>query len=777
MDASAPSDARRVRAVEGRNGHVSYIHTDADLPAVAIIDRSPIRTRHKVIFGAIAVLGAVAWAIIAFVRGETINAVWFVVAAICTYVIGYRFYARLIETKIVRPRDDHATPAEVFDDGTDFVPTDRRVLFGHHFAAIAGAGPLVGPVLATQMGYLPCSIWIVIGAVFAGAVQDYLVLWISTRRGGRSLGQMARDELGAAGGAAALIGTFVIMVIIIAVLALVVVRALAQSPWGVFSIAMTIPIAIFMGCYLRFLRPGRVGEVSLIGFALLMLAVASGSWVGETSWGASWLTLSPVTVAWLIVIYGFIASVLPVWLLLAPRDYLSTFMKVGAVALLAIGICVAHPLMQAPAVSRFAARGDGPVFAGSLFPFLFITIACGALSGFHALISSGTTPKLLEKESQMGLIGYGGMLTESFVAVMALISAAILDQHLYFALNAPAAKTGSTAATAADYVNRLGLSGQPVTADQLSQAAASVGEKSIVSRTGGAPTLAIGMSELLHRTFGGAGLKAFWYHFAIMFEALFILTAVDAGTRVARFILSDTLGNLGGPLANLRNPSWRPGVWVCSLAVGAAWGSILLMGVTDPLGGINTLFPLFGIANQLLAAIALTVVTVVVIKKDLLKWAWIPGIPLLWDLAVTLTASWQKIFSPDPNVGYWTQQSRYAAAKAAGKTAFGAAKTPGQLNEVIRNTFIQGTLSILFAAVVLIVVLAAIIVVYRVIRGYGKPLTEDDPVPSRLFAPSGMIATPGERELQKQWDELSLTPARQSGSGVSSAESPSIGAS
>jgi carbon starvation protein len=625
------------------------------------------------------------------------------------------------------------------------------------------------------MGYLPCSIWIVIGAVFAGAVQDYLVLWISTRRRGRSLGQMARDELGAAGGAAALIGTFVIMVIIIAVLALVVVRALAQSPWGVFSIAMTIPIAIFMGCYLRFLRPGRVGEVSVIGFALLMLAVASGSWVGETSWGASWLTLSPVTVAWLIVSYGFVASVLPVWLLLAPRDYLSTFMKVGAIALLAIGICVAHPLMQAPAISRFAARGDGPVFAGSLFPFLFITIACGALSGFHALISSGTTPKLLEKESQMRLIGYGGMLTESFVAVMALISAAILDQHLYFALNAPAAKTGSTAATAADYLNRLRLSGQPVTADQLSQAAASVGEKSIVSRTGGAPTLAIGMSELLQRTFGGAGLKAFWYHFAIMFEALFILTAVDAGTRVARFMLSDTLGNLGGPLGKLRNPGWRPGVWACSLAVAAAWGSILLMGVTDPLGGINTLFPLFGIANQLLAAIALTVISVVVIKKGVLKWAWIPGIPLLWDLAVTLTASWQKIFSSDPNVGYWTQHSRYAAAKAAGKTAFGSAKTPDQLNEVIRNTFVQGTLSVIFASVVVLVVVVAIIVVYRTIRGYGKPLTEDDPLPSRMFAPSGMISSASERELQKQWDELSLTPTRQSGSGTSSTESPIIG--
>jgi carbon starvation protein len=736
--------------------HLSYIHTDADLPPVAIIDRSPIGTKHKIFFGVIAVLGAVAWTIIAFARGETVNAVWFVVAAICTYVIGYRFYARLVEAKIVRPRDDYATPAEVFDDGTDYVPTDRRVLFGHHFAAIAGAGPLVGPVLATQMGYLPCSIWIVVGAVFAGAVQDYLVLWISTRRRGRSLGQMARDELGAIGGAAALVGAFVIMVIIIAVLALVVVRALAQSPWGVFSIAMTIPIALFMGCYLRFLRPRRVAEVSMIGFVLLMLAVASGNVVGESAWGASWLNLSPVTVSWLIVGYGFVASVLPVWLLLAPRDYLSTFLKVGAIALLAIGICIAHPVINAPAVSRFATRGDGPVFAGSLFPFLFITIACGALSGFHALISSGTTPKLLEKESQMRLIGYGGMLTESFVAVMALISAAILDQHLYFTLNAPAARTGGTAATAADYVNHLGLSGPPVASAELNEAATGVGEKSIVSRTGGAPTLAVGMSEVLQRVLGGSGLKAFWYHFAIMFEALFILTAVDAGTRVARFMLSDALGNLGGPLSKLRNPSWRPGVWMCSLAVAAAWGSILLMGVTDPLGGINTLFPLFGIANQLLAAIALTVVTVVVVKKGYLKWVWIPGIPLLWDLTVTLTASWQKIFSADPNVGYWTQHFQYAAAQASGKTAFGSAKTKDQLADVIRNTFIQGTLSVIFAAVVVIVVLAAIVVIFKAIRGGGIPLSEDDPVPSKMFAPSGMVSTAEERKVLRQWSVLAL---------------------
>jgi carbon starvation protein len=746
--------SRREIPVAANRDDLSYVHTDANLPPVAVIDRSPIGTGHKIFFGVIALLGAAAWAIIAFARGETVDSVWFVVAAICTYVIGYRFYARLIEAKIVHPRDDHATPAEVIDDGTDYVPTDRRVLFGHHFAAIAGAGPLVGPVLAAQMGYLPCTIWIVVGAVFAGAVQDYLVLWISTRRRGRSLGQMARDELGAIGGAATLVGALVIMVIIIAVLALVVVRALAQSPWGVFSIAMTIPIAVFMGCYLRFLRPGRVSEVSVIGFVLLILAVTSGNFVGETAWGAAWFNLSPVTVSWLIVGYGFVASVLPVWLLLAPRDYLSTFMKVGAIALLAIGICIAHPVMHAPAISRFATIGDGPVFAGSLFPFLFITIACGALSGFHALISSGTTPKLLEKESQMRLIGYGSMLTESFVAVMALICAAILDQHLYFTLNAPVARTGGTAATAADYVNHLGLTGVPATAQQLNDAAASVGEKSIVSRTGGAPTLAVGMSEVLQRVFGGTGLKAFWYHFAIMFEALFILTAVDAGTRVARFMLSDTLGNIGGPLAKLRNPSWRPGVWICSLAVAAAWGSILLMGVTDPRGGINTLFPLFGIANQLLAAIALTVVTVVVIKKGYLKWAWIPGVPLLWDLAVTLSASWQKIFSSDPNVGYWTQHFQYAAAKASGKTAFGSAKSPGQLADVIRNTFVQGTLSIIFAAVVLIVLLSAIIIIYNVIRGDGRPLTEDDPVPSMIFAPSGMIPSAGEREVQRQWDAL-----------------------
>ncbi|MCV7191323.1 carbon starvation CstA family protein [Mycolicibacterium brumae] len=753
---ATPSASRRQEDVVG---DITYVQNDPALPPVAIIDRSPITVRHRVIFAVIALVAAVAWAVIAFARGETVNAVWFVLAAVCTYVIGYRFYARLIEMKIVMPRDDRATPAEIYENSTDYMPTDRRVLFGHHFAAIAGAGPLVGPVLAMQMGYLPGTIWIIIGALVAGCVQDYLVLTISVRRRGRSLGQMARDELGAVGGVAAILAVLTIMVILLAVLALVVVNALAESPWGVFSIAMTIPIAIFMGLYLRFIRPGRVSEVSLIGVVLLLLAVVSGGWVAETSWGADWFTLSKVTLSWCIILYGLAASVLPVWLLLAPRDYLSTFMKVGTIALLAVGILLAQPMMQAPAVSQFATRGDGPVFAGALFPFLFITIACGALSGFHSLISSGTTPKLLEKEGQMRLIGYGGMLTESFVAIMALITAAIINQHLYFTLNAPSAMTGGTAETAAEYVNGLGLSGAPITADEITAAAESVGEESIVSRTGGAPTLAFGMSEVLHQVFGGESMKAFWYHFAIMFEALFILTTVDAGTRVARFMLSDGLANLGGPMKRLQDPSWRIGAWTCSVIVVAAWGSILLMGVTDPLGGINTLFPLFGIANQLLAAIALTLITVVVIKRGLLRWAWIPGLPLAWDVLVTMTASWQKIFSADPKVGYWKQHSLYVAAKEAGEQSYGAAKTPQQIDAVIRNTFIQGTLSIIFALLVLVVLTAGVIVALRSLKGTAPPLTEEEAVPSKIFGPAGLIMTPAEKEVSKEWDEYYRTHA------------------
>ncbi|MEE2034342.1 carbon starvation CstA family protein [Rhodococcus chondri] len=743
-----------VRPVPETRAPVEYLRTDPDLPPVGVVDRTPISPFARVAFAVLAVLGAGAWAMIAFVRGENINAVWFVIAAVCTYLIAYRFYAKFIERKLVQPRDDRATPAEVLENGKDYMPTDRRVLFGHHFAAIAGAGPLVGPVLAAQMGYLPGTIWIIVGVVFAGAVQDFLVLWISSRRRGRSLGQMARDELGTVGGVAALVAVFVIMIILIAVLALVVVNALADSPWGLFSIAMTIPIALFMGVYLRILRPGKVSEVSLIGVVLLVLAIVAGGWVAETDWGAQWFTLSPVTIAWLMIAYGFAASVLPVWLLLAPRDYLSTFMKVGTIALLAVGILVARPVLQMPDVTSFAIDGDGPAFAGSLFPFLFITIACGALSGFHALISSGTTPKLLEKEKQTRLIGYGGMLTESFVAIMALVTACIIDQHLYFALNAPAALTGGTPETAAAYVNGLGLSSPDVRPDEIAAAAAAVGEESIISRTGGAPTLAFGMSQVLSDLFGGDSLKSFWYHFAIMFEALFILTTVDAGTRVARFMLSDSLGNFGGPARRFKDPSWRPGAWLCSLVVVAAWGAILLMGVTDPLGGINTLFPLFGIANQLLAAIALTVVMAIVVKKGLLKWAWIPGVPLVWDLVVTMTASWQKIFSGDRAVGYWAQHRAFADAQNAGATTFGSARSADEIGAVVRNTFIQGTLSIVFAVLVLVVVAAGVVVCIRAVRAGGLPTTEAEDVPSKIFAPAGFVPTEAERDLQKQWDEL-----------------------
>ncbi|WP_064256781.1 carbon starvation CstA family protein [Rhodococcus sp. D-6] len=737
-----------------RTSEVEYLRTDPDLPPVGVVDRTPISPTARIVFVVLAILGAVAWSIIALVRGEEINAVWFVIAAVCTYLVAYRFYAKFIERKIVQPRDDRATPAEELENGKDYMPTDRRVLFGHHFAAIAGAGPLVGPVLAAQMGYLPGTIWIIVGVVFAGAVQDFLVLWISSRRRGRSLGQMAREELGPIGGVAALIAVFVIMIILIAVLALVVVNALADSPWGLFSIAMTIPIALFMGVYLRYLRPGRVAEVSLIGVVLLLVAIIAGGWVAETDWGTNWFTLSPVTISWLMIAYGFAASVLPVWLLLAPRDYLSTFMKVGTIVLLAIGILVARPNLEMPDITSFAIDGDGPAFAGSLFPFLFITIACGALSGFHALISSGTTPKLLEKEKQIRLIGYGGMLTESFVAIMALVTACIIDQHLYFTLNAPAALTGGTPETAAAYVNGLGLGSPDITPEQISAAAESVGEESIISRTGGAPTLAFGMSQVLSDLFGGDSLKSFWYHFAIMFEALFILTTVDAGTRVARFMLSDSLGNFGGPARRFKDPSWRPGAWLCSAVVVGLWGAILLMGVTDPLGGINTLFPLFGIANQLLAAIALTVVLTVVVKKGLVKWAWIPGVPLVWDLIVTMTASWQKIFSGDRAVGYWAQHRAFVDAKNSGATTFGSAKTADEIDAVIRNTFIQGTLSIVFAVLVLIVVAAGVVVCTRSVRAGGMPTTETPDVPSKIFAPAGFVPTPAERELQKEWDEL-----------------------
>ncbi|MGS1091846.1 carbon starvation CstA family protein [Corynebacterium sanguinis] len=730
---------------------------------VGVRPKKAIGTVERVVIAIAAVIAALGWAVLALNRDEEISSVWLVLAAIGSYIIGYTLYARLIEYNVVKPRNNRATPAEYIDDGKDFVPTDRRVLFGHHFAAIAGAGPLVGPVMAAQMGYLPGTLWIIIGVVFAGAVQDYLVLWVSTRRRGRSLGQMISDEVGRVGGAAGIFATMVIMVIIIAVLALIVVNALADSPWGVFSIAMTIPIALFMGCYTRFIRPGRVAEVSAIGVILLLAAIIGGGYVADTAWGAEVFTLSKTALAFALITYGIVAAILPVWLLLAPRDYLSTFMKVGVVALLAVAIIIDRPMIQMPAITSFAIEGNGPVFAGSLFPFLFITIACGALSGFHALISSGTTPKLIEKESHMRTIGYGSMLVESFVAVMAMITAVILDRHLYFAVNSPAAVTQGTPEGAAEFVATLNLPGDPITAQQLVETANAIGEATVVSRTGGAPTFALGMSEIMTNLLGNEALQAFWYHFAIMFEALFILTTVDAGTRVARFMMSDTLSHVPG-LGKFKDQSWTLGSWISTFVVCGLWGAILVMGVTDPLGGINVLFPLFGIANQLLAAIALTLVTVVLVKKGLYKWVWIPVVPLVFDLVVTLTASWQKIFHSNPAIGYFAQNARFRDAKAQGLTEFGNAKSPEAIDAVIRNTYIQGALSILFASLVVIVVITALVAVVKALRaqsaGLRVPTSEEPDHPSTRFIPRGMAASAEEKRVA---EELGLTLASSGG--------------
>ncbi|RRQ02951.1 carbon starvation CstA family protein, partial [Corynebacterium bovis] len=761
---------------------------------------------------AIALLGGLGWVMLALVRGETVNGIWFVFAAVCTYVIGYRFYSRYIENRLVRPDDRRATPAEYKADGTDYMPTDRRVLYGHHFAAIAGAGPLVGPVLAAQMGYLPGTIWIIVGVIFAGAVQDYLVLFFSMRRGGRSLGQMAREELGVVGGYAAIVATLAIMVIITAILALVVVNSLAESPWGVFSVGMTIPIALVMGVYLRFVRPGKVLEVSVLGFVLLLAAIVAGGYVGGTAWGVEYLTLSKTTIAWGIIVYGFIAAVLPVWLLLAPRDYLSTFMKVGTIVLLAVGIVVVRPEISVPAVSEFASRSDGPVFSGSLFPFLFVTIACGALSGFHALIASGTTPKMVEKERQTRLIGYGGMCLESFVAIMALVAAVTVDRGIYFAMNAGAGATGGTVEGAAAFVNSLGLTGVSVTPDQLTATAGAVGEHSVVSRTGGASTLAVGMAGIMHNLMPGLNLMSFWYHFAIMFEALFILTAVDAGTRVARFMLQDALGNA---VPRFRDSSWRVGVWLTTLVMVAAWGSILLLGVTDPLGGINTFYPLFGIANQLLAAVALAVCLTVAATRSRARYLWIIIVPLAFDVVVTTVGSWQKIFSSTPAIGYWANHVRARDALASGATTFGTAKTPDEIAAVARNTLVQTSLSVLFVVLTLTVVAVAVVRTVRTVlarraaeaavgagvsgevsaggasggggstppsggAGGSAPVPvavghEDPYVESRLYAPAGLIPTPSERALEREWAAylaaVGVPAGTAAGAGASAGES------
>jgi carbon starvation protein len=697
--------------------------------------RTKSRARSIAIWTAVGLVGAIAWGVIALVRDEQISAAWLIAAAVGSYAIAYRFYARFIANKVLGVDAKRATPAERLNNDVDYQPTDRRVLFGHHFAAIAGAGPLVGPVLAAQMGYLPGTIWIIVGVIFAGAVQDMVVLFFSMRRDGKSLGQMARDEIGPVGGVAALVAVLSIMVILLAVLALVVVNALANSPWGTFSIAMTIPIALFMGFYMRVLRPGRVLEASAIGVTALLGAIVLGGVVQDSSL-ADAFTLEPETLVFCLIAYGFVASILPVWMLLAPRDYLSTFMKIGTILLLAIGIIVTLPVLKNEAVTKFASSGEGPVFAGSLFPFVFITIACGALSGFHALIASGTTPKMIEKETQVRFIGYGAMLMESFVAVMALIAASIIDPGLYYAMNAPAAVVGATVQSASEAVNGLGFA---ITPDALASAARAVEEETLIARTGGAPTLAIGMSTIFAGA-TGEGLRAFWYHFAIMFEALFILTTVDAGTRVGRFMLQDTLGNLCKPF---REVSWKPGVWFCSAVIVGAWGYFLYAGVTDPLGGINQLFPLFGIANQLLAAVALTVCTTLLIKAGKLKWAWVTGIPLAWDATVTLTASYQKVFSDNPKLGFFAQRDKFKDAIDAGQV-LPPAKSLDDMNAVVTNSTVDGVLAAFFAILIIIVIADATRICIKAIRSKELlPTTEVPATESHLVAPSGLFETAG----------------------------------
>ncbi|MDV9169565.1 carbon starvation CstA family protein [Streptomyces sp. W16] len=694
--------------------------------------------RTIVVWTLVALVAAAGWSVLALARGENVSAAWMVAAALGSYAIAYRFYSKFIAYKVLKVDGTRATPAERLDNGIDYHPTDRRVLLGHHFAAIAGAGPLVGPVLAAQMGYLPGTIWIIVGVIFAGAVQDMVVLFFSTRRDGRSLGQMAREEIGPFGGAAALVATFAIMIILLGVLALVIVNALASSPWGTFSIGMTIPIALLMGFYLRVLRPGRVSEVSLIGVALLLLALVAGRWVAESSWAGTF-TLAPSTLVIWLVAYGFIASILPVWTLLAPRDYLSTFMKIGTIALLAIGVVVALPALKMPAVTDFAKHGNGPVFAGSLFPFVFITIACGALSGFHSLISSGTTPKMIQKETQIRMIGYGAMLMESSVAVMALVAASIIDPGLYFAMNAPSGAIGTTVQNASQVVSSWGYHISPA---DLAQAAKNVDEASLLSRTGGAPTLAVGVSEIFAKVTGGS-LRAFWYHFAIMFEALFILTALDAGTRVGRFMLQDMLGNVYRPFKNV---SWKPGLALTSAIVCALWGYFLWVGVHEPLGGINQLFPIFGISNQLLAAVALAVCTTLLVKSGRLKWAWITGVPLAWDATVTLTASWQKVFSSDPKVGFFKQRSVFQDAIDAGKV-LPPAKNMDDMHTVVTNSTVDGVLSAILAVLVVVVIADALRVCVRHVRRPAlSTLSETPYVESKIVAPAGLIPTREEKE-------------------------------
>ena len=662
----------------------------------ALLSRHPNRTLSYAVWAAVALLGAFAFAGIALNRGEPISAAWLVTAAICVYLIAYRFYSKFIADKVLQLDDNRITPAERHNDGLDYVPTNKYVVFGHHFAAIAGAGPLVGPVLAAQMGYLPGTLWILTGVVFAGAVQDFVILFCSLRRDGRSLGEMVKIEMGPLAGGIALIGALGIMIIILAALGLVVVKALGESPWGTFTVAVTIPTAMIMGVYMRIIRPGKVGEASVFGVIVLLLAIYYGQYVAQDpSWGPAFTYTAPA-LAWAIIIYGAVASMLPVWLLLAPRDYLSTFLKIGVVVGLAIGIYLVQPELKMQSVTRFT-DGSGPVFSGPLFPFLFITIACGAVSGFHALISSGTTPKMIERESHARFVGYGGMLMESFVAMMALCAACVLDPGIYFAMNSPAAVIGNTPERAAEVISGWGW---VITPDMIKQTAVDVGENTILNRAGGAPTLAVGMAQIMAQAFGGKALEAFWYHFAILFEALFILTAVDAGTRAGRFMIQDLLGHIYAPLG--RTESVFSNVFATVLCV-SAWGYFVYQGTIDPLGGVNTIWPLFGISNQMLAGIALLLATTILIKLKRERYVWVTLAPTAWLLVCTLTAGWMKAFSPDPRIGFFALANRYSEAASSG-TILAPAKSIVEMQQVALNNYICGTLTVLFVALVVVMV-------------------------------------------------------------------------
>lgn len=702
------------------------IASSPNSPVANTLPPSSKKPLPKVVWWLIAIVGAIAFGVLALHRGESINAVWLVVAAFCTYTIAYRFYSLFLSRDVLGLDARRVTPAHRLKDGLDYVPTNKYVLFGHHFAAIAGAGPLVGPILAAQMGYLPGTLWLLIGVVFAGAVQDFMVLFLSTRRDGKSLGEMAKMELGTFAGTVVMLGALGVMVIILAVLALVVVKALTNSPWGFFTIAMTVPIALLMGVYMRFIRPGKIAEVSVIGFILMMLAIVFGGQVAENPALAPLFTLSGEQLTWVLMIYGVVASVLPVWLLLAPRDYLSTFLKIGVIMGLAVAIIFTLPNLQMPAITPYI-DGTGPVFKGALYPFLFITIACGAISGFHALVSSGTSPKLVDNEVDTRMIGYGSMLMESGVGVMALICATILDPGVYFAINSPAMLLGTTPETAVVAIQKLGF---VVTPDTLTTLAKEVGESSILSRAGGAPTFAIGMAHIMSSIFNNRAMMGFWYHFAILFEALFILTAVDAGTRSCRFMVQDTLGILVPAFKNSKN--WAVNIVATLLAVGS-WGYFVYQGVVDPLGGINSLWPLFGVGNQLLAAMALVLATVVLIKMKKQRYIWVTMIPTVFLTVTCLYAGYQKIFHDNPAIGFLAQAHKYQTAIDKGEL-IKPAKTLDAMQGVVTANYINAVLCGFFILVLLVMIVAAIRVAMRALQSPTPTVVEGeavyaDPVP------------------------------------------------